>query len=128
MKRFIWLLLFAFFMAPQAYPLAVQQIQFADDSTFNVSETTAWFEIKHFHYIDFTVVASAGDGTMTVEYASDAAGLSAVEDATTAAFDTTEAATLTGAGLAKFYVRLRLDCVTAPCTYSGWFTAKGQMP
>lgn len=125
------LLLFAIFtfLIPQAHALqSLQQIRFADNVTIAApgSAVTQWFDIRHFTSIDFVIVATAGDGNIEVEYSSDSAGLSQIADGTVLAFDTTEAYSLTGGVVGKFYTRLRVDCVTAPCTYSGWFTAKGQ--
>lgn len=111
-----------------AYPLiSTYENKFATAQTIAApgDAVTQWFDIRQFFYVDFTVVATAGDGTLTVQYASNSSGDGLIDDPTLAAFDTTQAATLQGAGVGKFFVRLKVTCTTAPCTYSGWFTAKG---
>lgn len=113
----------------QVKALAIQTDRFANAAVIAApgTVTTKWFDIRHMHYVDFTIVATAGDGTIDVEYASDPAGTSLIADTTIAAFDSTQAATLYAAGVGKFYIRLNINCVTAPCNYSAWYTAKGMM-
>lgn len=127
--KFIILFLISLLIVPSGYPLALQSEKFADNVTIAAPGvvTTKWFDIRNFHYADFTIVASAGDGALIVEYSSDKDGLSLIADPTNAAFDNTQAASLYAAGLGKFYIRLKVNCVTSPCIYSGWFTAKGQI-
>jgi len=129
MKLLILILLLAFAVPFNANALQSQQYdQFADADTIAApgSVYTKWYDIRNFTSIDYTISASAGDGNIEVEWASEAAGSSVVLDGTVVAFDTTENYSILGGVVSKFYTRLRIDCVTAPCKYSGWFTAKGQ--
>jgi len=125
MKKLIILMTFLFSFNASA--LALFFDQFAVNTTIAApgSIVTKFFEFRHFTYADFIVVATAGSGTLTVQFAADRLGASIIDDANTIPFDTTAPSSLIGSGISKHFIRLKITCAVAPCTFSGWFTAKG---
>lgn len=120
------------FTASPAYPLSNYQDKFADATVIANGGTlnTKFYELKHMHYIDFLVEASAGSGTLTAQYASEnpdiVAGAITIDDSSVAPFVAGTPSGLVGGVITKNFVRLQIACTTGPCTISGIFTSKGR--
>jgi hypothetical protein len=127
MRRLIILLALLFSFSVQAQQSTFVD-KFATGTTIATATThnTKWYVIDKHVYVDFTVEASAGDGSLEVQYATERFGTGGViSDANTATFDTTAPTSLIGSGMSKHYIRLAITCTTAPCTYSAWLLTKG---
>lgn len=125
MKIFLFLVLF--FYGSIAHALSLQDRQFANDAVFTGTIYSDWYDIRNFTFIDFSVLSSVGAGEVQVEYAVNRNGDALIADSVVANFTVGNTVSLFGGGVAKFWVRLRITCTDASCTYKGWFNAKGQM-
>lgn len=120
------------FVASPAYSLSNYQEKFADSTVVlgGADLDTKFYELEHMTYIDFLVEASAGSGTLTVQYASEnpdkVAGALIIDDSVVGAFASGTPASLFAGGVTKNFVRLKLTCTAGPCTVSGMFTSKGR--
>lgn len=128
-KSFLLLISFLI-LNTSAYALSKQDKKWADDVVVagGADDFSDWYEIGNYNCVDFAVLSSAGSGLMTVQYASDKPKQSIVDDSTVAAFSAGTTQKLWGCGVSSFFVRLKVTCSVGPCTYDGWFTAKGEMP
>ena len=128
MIRLYLLLLFAaLFVAAPAYSLSTFSSSFSNSVglTTGGSDTTQLFQTENYTYVDLLLEGSAGNGTITTQYASKKDGAIIIDDPTVVAFTAGTPVSVFAGGLSKHYVRFVIACVAGPCTFDAVFTAKG---
>lgn len=115
------------FVASPAYSLSTYTNSFSNSVGLTTagSDTTQFYRVEHFTYVDLLMEASAGSGTITTQYASEKTGAIVIDDPTVVAFAAGTPVSVFAGGLSKHYVRFVIACTAGPCNFDAIFTAKG---
>lgn len=122
------LLLFAvLFVASPAYSLSTYTDSFSNSAGLTTAgaDTTKFYQVENFTYVDLLLEASAGSGTITTQYASEKLGVISIDDPTVVAFAAGTPVSVFAGGVSKHYIRFVIACAAGPCTFDAIFTTKG---
>jgi hypothetical protein len=115
------------FVASPAYSLSTFSSSFSNSAGLTTagSDTTQLFQTENYTYIDLLIESSAGNGTITTQYASKKDGAIIIDDPIVIAFAAGVPASVFAGGLSKHYVQFVITCTAGPCVFDAVFTAKG---